>query len=485
MAFPFWSLIPAATNFIGSLIRKPTQFKPDTSGYDKAISNLQQRQASNAVYKAAVRPQAKKIGREAGRARRDIGYSAAKQGLSGTGIEAQQKISLTEKVLGAYQDVSESALDRQTLANERGGERIDALEIQKQQVLNQAQQANQQQQDQYQQGIVSGLVGLAGAGIGAYGQYSAAQSAAELTQAQETLALDYAASSQNPAEAQAKIESAQADFQAGRLTQKQTQDIIEREQGVVSGGVKDLSTENIAEAKATEKARVQAQKAEVDARGVASQDAAQEFADPEEYLAATEKIIGLTEKQEKDVSRQYRQKQKDQAFKLVQAERGRNKNRTPQGKIDAINKAKVNFNIKANSYLNILAERQKSGKGDQKHIDAINRVLGEKQDRFTFGPQKANELKKLNSAYAESLDLTTSSQKIWLERIESSDMSEDRKAGMRATFVGDDDIGKKEAITKYLNNLVDKFSQHSGTFNEKGWLDFINPDLNFERTGIE
>ena len=109
---PAWFLLPAAVSAIGAIGKykgaaarskaieglKPSKdsFKANTGYLKKYISDLRGRSSSRARTELAMRPALRAIGQQQGQAQRQLSYSAAQQGLAGSGIEAQKRLSLQQ-----------------------------------------------------------------------------------------------------------------------------------------------------------------------------------------------------------------------------------------------------------------------------------------------------------------------------------------------------------------------------------------------------
>tara|TARA_R110000765_G_scaffold120555_1_gene216261 strand:- start:427 stop:2460 length:2034 start_codon:yes stop_codon:yes gene_type:complete len=109
---PAWFLLPAAVSAIGAIGKykgaaartkaieglKPSKdsFKANTGYLKKYISDLRGRSSSRARTELAMRPALRAIGQQQGQAQRQLSYSSAQQGLAGSGIEAQKRLSLQQ-----------------------------------------------------------------------------------------------------------------------------------------------------------------------------------------------------------------------------------------------------------------------------------------------------------------------------------------------------------------------------------------------------
>ena len=176
-----WQLLAAAAPYaikgVGQLLGvgkpKKEDYMPDTSYMDKYIANIRSRQAGRDVYHQAMQPALRTIGAQGRKMQRQVGYGVEKAGLTGSGIEAQQRLSAGKATLGAMQEASEKATAAQISESRRLGEKADAMTLQKEAAMAQGEKSYDRAQTAFKQDVIGNIVGgvgaVAGAGISQYG----------------------------------------------------------------------------------------------------------------------------------------------------------------------------------------------------------------------------------------------------------------------------------------------------------------------------
>ena len=112
-----WQLLAAAAPYlvkgVGQAmgIGRPEKedFMPDTSYMDKYIGNLKSRMQGSETQHMAMQPMLRTIGQQGRRQTRQIEQQAAKTGMTGSGIEAQQRLSSQQNVITGLQEAGEKA----------------------------------------------------------------------------------------------------------------------------------------------------------------------------------------------------------------------------------------------------------------------------------------------------------------------------------------------------------------------------------------
>lgn len=176
-----WQLLAAAAPYaikgVGQLLGvgkpKKEDYMPDTSYMDKYIANIRSRQAGRDVYHQAMQPALRTIGQQGRKMQRQVGYGVEKAGLTGSGIEAQQRLSAGKATLGAMQEASEKATAAQISESRRLGTEADKMTMQKEGAIAQGEKAFDRAETAFGQEKMSTLLGgvgaVAGAGIQQYG----------------------------------------------------------------------------------------------------------------------------------------------------------------------------------------------------------------------------------------------------------------------------------------------------------------------------
>ena len=165
-----WSLLPAAASLGATYLSRPKKkdFSPNTDYLERYVANLRGKQSDREVYHMAMQPALRQIGAQGRRTQRQIGYDVEKSGLTGSGIEAQQRLTASKDVLGAMQTASEKATGMQLQESRRLGEQVEQGQMQIGAAEDRASQAYEQSQTQWRNQLLQGGVNLATAGVTEY-----------------------------------------------------------------------------------------------------------------------------------------------------------------------------------------------------------------------------------------------------------------------------------------------------------------------------
>lgn len=163
-----WAILPSVVSTATSIANRPKKrdYVPNTSYIDKYIANLQGRRAGREVERMAMNPALRAVGQQYGRGIRQSNYDAAKYGLTGSGIDIQQKLSLSEQATGALTQASEQAGMMQYRENRNIEDYIQQLMMQKGQMQEEGTRAFRQARRQSNADILGSLAQM-GATIGA------------------------------------------------------------------------------------------------------------------------------------------------------------------------------------------------------------------------------------------------------------------------------------------------------------------------------
>ena len=171
-----WQLIAAAAapyvaKGIGQALNKPKEedFKPQTKYMEKYLSHLKGITTNREAQHLAMQPALKTIGAESRKTKQQLGYQAEKTGVSGSGIEAQMKLSAGQGTQEALAQASATAAANQAAINRRTGEQIaevsSNIEREKERATEAYKQAGKQwKQDNINLALEAGA-SLAGAGL--------------------------------------------------------------------------------------------------------------------------------------------------------------------------------------------------------------------------------------------------------------------------------------------------------------------------------
>ena len=165
-----WQLLAAAAapyvaKGIGQALNKPKEedFKPNTKYMEKYLSHLKGITTNREAQHLAMQPALKTIGAESRKTKKELGYQAAKTGVSGSGIEAQMKLSAGQGTQQALADASANAAANQAAINRQTGEKIAEVNSNIEQEEERAAEAYKQAGKQWkQENINLGLEAVAG-----------------------------------------------------------------------------------------------------------------------------------------------------------------------------------------------------------------------------------------------------------------------------------------------------------------------------------
>ncbi len=170
MVSALWSLIPAVANLGVTALSRPKKktYEINTDYIQRYINNLTGRRNDREVYNAAIQPALRNIGKQYGRFNRTISADMARQGLSGSGIEAQAKLSAMGQQADKLMGASETATAAQLSENRRVSDLINQMEMQKGAIKEQSKQAYRGAMENWRTNIYSAGAGVATAGLSTY-----------------------------------------------------------------------------------------------------------------------------------------------------------------------------------------------------------------------------------------------------------------------------------------------------------------------------
>ena len=172
MVSALWTMIPAAVNLGTAIASRPKRktYEINTDYIQRYINNLTGRRNDREVYNAAIQPALRNIGKQYGRFNRTISADMVRSGLSGSGIEAQTKLSAVSDQADKLMQASESASAQQLSENRRTSDMIDQAEMQKGAIKAQGRQAYRGAMDNWRTNLWGAGAGLATAGLSTYFQ---------------------------------------------------------------------------------------------------------------------------------------------------------------------------------------------------------------------------------------------------------------------------------------------------------------------------
>ena len=169
-----WQLLaaalPAAAKTVGTYLNKPDQddYKPQTDYMKKYLSYLRGRQANKEVMHMAMQPQLRAVGQQGRQMQRQVGYDVAKTGLTGSGIEAQMRLSAGQKTQQALSTATEKAVAAQTAETARLGEKAADVEARIGAEEQRSEQAFKTAKSQWKKQLAGDIIGL-GASVASAG----------------------------------------------------------------------------------------------------------------------------------------------------------------------------------------------------------------------------------------------------------------------------------------------------------------------------
>ena len=191
-----WQLLAAAAPYVikgvGQAlgIGRPEKedYMPDTSYMDKYITNLKTRMQGSEVQHMAMQPMLRTIGQQGRRQISQIEQQSARTGMTGSGIEAQQRLSAQQNVITGIQQAGEKATALQMAENRRMGTEADRAVMEKERMIAGGEKAFEQAEKGYKQGIQQNILEGVGAVAGTGIQMGMETSAAQKSGYQEALA---------------------------------------------------------------------------------------------------------------------------------------------------------------------------------------------------------------------------------------------------------------------------------------------------------
>ena len=169
-----WQLLaaalPAAAKTVGTYLNKPDQgdYKPQTDYMKKYLSYLRGRQANKEVMHMAMQPQLRAVGQQGRQMQRQVGYDVAKTGLTGSGIEAQMRLSAGQRTQQALSTATEKAVAAQTAETARLGEKAADVEARIGAEEQRSEQAFKTAKRQWRRQLAGDIIGL-GASVASAG----------------------------------------------------------------------------------------------------------------------------------------------------------------------------------------------------------------------------------------------------------------------------------------------------------------------------
>jgi hypothetical protein len=131
-----WQLLaaalPAAAKLAGTYLQKPDKkdYQPQTDYMKKYLGYIKGRSAQREVMHMAMQPQLRAIGRQGREMQQQVGYTAERSGVAGSGIEAQMRLSAGQATQEAMTTATEKAVAAQAAETARLGEKAELVTAQ-------------------------------------------------------------------------------------------------------------------------------------------------------------------------------------------------------------------------------------------------------------------------------------------------------------------------------------------------------------------
>jgi len=175
-----WQLLaaalPAAAQLAGTYLQKPDKkdYQPQTDYMKKYLGYIKGRSAQREVMHMAMQPQLRAIGRQGREMQQQVGYTAERSGVAGSGIEAQMRLSAGQATQEAMTTATEKAVAAQAAETARLGEKAELVTAQIGAEEQRAEQAydtaGRQWKRQMWGDVLSAGASIASAGISQAGQ---------------------------------------------------------------------------------------------------------------------------------------------------------------------------------------------------------------------------------------------------------------------------------------------------------------------------
>jgi len=171
-----WQLLaaalPAAAKLAGTYLQKPDKkdYQPQTDYMKKYLGYIKGRSAQREVMHMAMQPQLRAIGRQGREMQQQVGYTAERSGVAGSGIEAQMRLSAGQATQEAMTTATEKAVAAQAAETARLGEKAELVTAQIGAEEQRAEQAYDTAGRQWKRQMLGDVLGagasIASAGIG-------------------------------------------------------------------------------------------------------------------------------------------------------------------------------------------------------------------------------------------------------------------------------------------------------------------------------
>lgn len=154
--------LPQVANVARVYINRPMkdQYVQDTSYLNNYMDYLKGKKSERQVERMLMEPGLREIGREAGRIQRQNEFFASKYGYTGSGVDAQMKLSEQQNRLSAIGALSEKAGLAQAQENIRLDDRLAQIEMEKERIKTIGEQSYKTAKKQWQRNLLGSLIGV-------------------------------------------------------------------------------------------------------------------------------------------------------------------------------------------------------------------------------------------------------------------------------------------------------------------------------------
>lgn len=163
----WWTLLPAAVGMAATAINKPKRedYKTDVSSYQRYIANLYNQVGKRDVYRQAMEPGLRAVGRAASQSRREMGYELSRMGMADSGAAVQANLSLTDKYLQQVGDIASQAIAQEEQYRRRALGEASRVESQIGQIKAQDKQSYERARSQWSRDMIGQALGLGASAV--------------------------------------------------------------------------------------------------------------------------------------------------------------------------------------------------------------------------------------------------------------------------------------------------------------------------------
>lgn len=163
----WWTLLPAAVGVATTYMNRPKRedYKTDVSSYQRYIANLYNQVGKRDVYRQAMEPGLRAVGRAASQSRREMGYELSRMGMADSGAAVQANLSLTDKYLQQVGDIASQAIAQEEQYRRRALGEASRVESQIGQIKAQDKQSYERARSQWSRDMIGQALGLGASAV--------------------------------------------------------------------------------------------------------------------------------------------------------------------------------------------------------------------------------------------------------------------------------------------------------------------------------